>query len=256
MAILNKKRYKNKLYFIVLLVFFLTNAFADKLPHAAKQTLIQAFEETGLKTSLIPTLSIIPPKSKEKPFYRTEIGSFLFHFAENGIFLYEPTPKISTLQIKETLNTLDEKHLISFNSNQKKRFKIIVLTDVTCPYSLALHREIEWLAGEGVEIHYLPLSRGDEESLNFKKMHAVWCNQDRQNAFEKAIQNQRFRLKDCQTFALSAGNALGSVLNIKGTPTLLFEDGTISTGYSSAVEILDYLEQGTPLKGDGYSAKE
>jgi thiol:disulfide interchange protein DsbC len=139
---------------------------------------------------------------------------------------------------------------------KRSRFKIIVLTDVTCPYSLALHREIEWLSAEGVEIRYLPLPSGDEESLSFKKMHAVWCNQDRQSAFEKAIQNQRFRLEDCQTFALSAGNALGNVLNVKGTPTLLFEDGTISTGYSSAVEILDYLEKGTPLETDSYSAKE
>lgn len=238
--------------FIVLLGFFLINVAADELPHAAKQTLTQAFEETGLKTSLISSLNI----SKKEFFYRAEIGAFLFHFAENGTFLFEPTSKTSTTQIKETLNALDEKHFISFNSDRKKRFKIVVLTDVTCPYSLALHREIEWLAGEGVEICYLPLPRGDEESLSFKKMHAVWCNQDRQSAFEKAIQNQRFRLENCQTLALSAGNALGNVLNIKGTPTLLFEDGTISTGYSSAVDILDYLEKGTPLKSDGYSAKE
>lgn len=238
--------------FIIFLGFFLTNVVVAELPLAAKQTLVQAFEETGLKTSLISSLNI----SKKKLFYQTEIGVFLFHFAENGTFLFEPTLKTSALQIKETLNALDEKHFIDFNSNQKKRFKIIVLTDVTCPYSLALHREIEWLAGEGVEIRYLPLPRGDEESLSFKKMHAVWCNQDRQNAFEKAIQNQRFRLEDCQTFALSAGNALGNVLNVKGTPTLLFENGIISTGYSSAVDILDYLEKGTPLKSDGYSAKE
>lgn len=248
--------YKNKLYFIILSGFFLTNVVADELPHAAKQTLMQAFEETGLKISLISSLNIFLPKSKQEPFYRTEIGRFLFQFADNGTFLYEPTPKTSTIQIKETLNALDEKHFISFNSSQKSRFKIIVLTDVTCPYSLALHREIEWLAGEGVEIRYLPLPRGDEESLSFKKMHAVWCNQDRQSAFEKSIQNQRLRLEDCQTFALSAGSALGNVLNVKGTPTLLFENGTISTGYSSAVEILDYLEKGTPLKSDGYSAKE
>lgn len=244
--------------FLIFLGLSFTNAFANELPHAAKQILMQAFEETGLKTSLISSLKIIPPKSKSRKelFYQTEIGNFLFHFAENGTFLFEPTPKTSTLQIKETLNALDEKHFISFNLNQKKHFKIIVLTDVTCPYSLALHREIEWLNAEGVEVHYLPLPRGDEESLSFKKMHAVWCNQDRQSAFEKAIQNQRFRLEDCQTFALSAGNALGNVLNIKGTPTLLFENGMISTGYSSAVDILDYLEKGRPLESDGYSAKE
>jgi len=238
--------------FIVLFGLFITNAFAVELPHAAKQTLILAFEETGLRTSLIPTLKI----TKKESFYQTDIGAFLFHFTDNGIFLFESILKTSPLQIKNTVNALDEKHFISFNTNQNNRFKIIILTDVTCPYSLTLHREIEWLSAEGVEILYLPLPRGDEESLSFKKMHAVWCNQDRQNAFEKAIQNQRFRLEDCQTFALNAGNGLGNVLNIKGTPTLLFEDGTISTGYSSAVDILDYLEKGTPLKSDGYSVKE
>lgn len=245
------------LYLFVLFGFYITNVFAGELPPLAKQTLIQAFEETGLKTVLIPSLNIIPPK-KPKPelFYQTEIGNFLFHFASNGTFLFEPTPQSSKNQLKTTLNALDEQHFISFKLSQKNRFKIIILTDVTCPYSLALHREIEWLNAEGVETHYLPLARGDEESLSFRKMHAVWCNQDRQSAFEKAIQNQRFRLEDCQTFALSAGNALGNVLNVKGTPTLLFENGTISTGYSSAVDILDYLERGTPLKSEGYSAKE
>ncbi len=252
----NKDMRFNQYCFVVLLGFCLTKVDAVELPNAAKQTLTQAFEETGLKTSLISSLTVLPPNSKEEPFYHVEIGAFLFHFADNGTFLFEPAQKSLETRIKETLNALDEKHFIDFNSNQKKRFKIIVLTDVTCPYSLALHREIEWLNAEGVEIRYLPLPSGDEESLSFKKMHAVWCNQDRQNAFEKAIQNQRFRLEDCQTFALNAGNALGNVLNVKGTPTLLFENGTVSTGYSSAVDMLDYLEKGTPLESEGYSAKE
>lgn len=237
---------------IMILGLCFSNVLAEEVPQTVKQTLMQAFEETGLKTSFIPSLKIINKES----FYRAEIGAFLFHVSENGMFLFEPVAKPSLSQIKETLHALDEKHFISFKSTQQKRFKIIILTDVTCPYSLALHREIEWLNAEGVEIHYLPFPRGDEESLSFKKMHAVWCNQDRQSAFEKSIQNQRFRLEDCQTFALNAGNALGNVLNLKGTPTLLFENGMISTGYSSAVEILDYLEKGTPLESDSYSAKE
>jgi hypothetical protein len=247
---------KNSVLIIVIWGCLVSKVFGIELPHAVEQTLTQALEETGLRISLISSLKITPPKFQKEPFYQAEIGSVLFHFTENGTFLVEPSPQNSETQIKITLNALDEKHFISFKSLQKKRFKIIVLVDVTCPYSLAFHREVEWLNAEGVEIHYLPLAHQDEESLNFKKMHAVWCNSDRQTAFEKAIQNQRFRLEDCQTFALSAGNTLGNVLNIKGTPTLLFENGTISTGYSSAVDILDYLEKGTPLKSEGYSAKE
>jgi len=247
---------KKKLFIAITLGFYLTNTLAVELPEPEKQTLKQAFEETGLKVSLIPSLKILPPTSKEQPFYQTEIGAFLFHFATDGTFLYEPVQKSTEIQLKETLNAFDEKHFIFFSPEQKPRFKVTVLTDVTCPYSLGFHREIEWLNAEGVEIRYLPFPRGDEESLSFKKMYAVWCNQDRKTTFEQAIQNQRFHLANCQTFALSAGIALGNVLNIKGTPTLLFEDGTISTGYSSAVDILDYLEKGTPLKSDGYSAKE
>lgn len=247
---------KKKFFIIIALWVYLTNVLAIELPDVAKQTLKQAFEETGLKISLIPSLKVLPPISKQQPFYQIEVGYFLFHFTAEGTFLYESVQNPTQTQLKETLNALDEKHFIFFKPEQKPRFKITVLTDVTCPYSLGFHREIEWLNAEGVEIRYLPFPRGDEESLSFKKMHAVWCNQDRKTTFEKAIQNQRFHLAHCQSFALSAGIALGSILNIKGTPTLLFEDGTISTGYSSAVDILDYLEKGTPLKSDGYSAKE
>ncbi|MEY3220454.1 MAG: hypothetical protein RIT27_1811 [Pseudomonadota bacterium] len=247
---------RNKFFVVVALGGYLTNGFAVELPLAAKQTLVEAFEETGLKVSLIPSLNIVPPLSTKQPFYQTKLGNYLFHFTKEGTFLYESVENSTQIALKETLNALDDKHFIFFSPTQQPRFKITVLTDVTCPYSLGFHREIEWLNAEGVEIRYLPFPRGDEESLSFKKMHAVWCNANRHTTFEQAIQNQRFRLEDCQTFALSAGSALGNVLNIKGTPTLLFEDGTVSTGYSSAVDILDYLEKGTPLKSDGYSAKE
>lgn len=243
----------------------------SQLPPPILKKLQQALYASGFRADLPASATITLPE-KDTGLYSVQVGIYLFDISADGRVSmqgnaleqvaemqqadtgdYRDAAQIHAQIIRETLEALDEERLIVFAPEDEVKYTITIFTDISCPYSVELHREIDILNDAGVKIRYLGYPRMGETSLGYQKMRHVWCNEDRQQAFHRAINNRRFHLAQCSSQTLESHILLGDSLGLMGTPTLLFEDGSVSTGYSSAIDILNYLESDAELPPASFS---
>lgn len=106
----------------------------------------------------------------------------------------------------------------------KPRHRVIVFTDIDCPFCRRFHAQIEQYNALGIAVEYLfyPL---DIHPGADKKAEAVWCAADRKGAFTKAMNGADTGSATCANpVAETAGVA--RQIGINSTPTVLAADGT------------------------------
>ena len=101
---------------------------------------------------------------------------------------------------------------------------VTVFTDVDCPYCRAFHKQIAQYNAAGIAVDYLfyPLTIHPGAD---KKAEAVWCSQDRPNAFTAAMAGKDPGKATCPN-PVGELTELAKSLGIGGTPTVLADDGT------------------------------
>jgi thiol:disulfide interchange protein DsbC len=105
-----------------------------------------------------------------------------------------------------------------------------------------MHQEIEQYTSQGIEIQYLMFPRAGTGSDAFRKAVAVWCDKDQQKALTIAKNGEDPGNATCAN-PIEAQFQLGQKVGVSGTPTLIFEDGSIQPGYLTAEQLLKRLEQ-------------
>ena len=101
---------------------------------------------------------------------------------------------------------------------------VTVFTDVDCPYCRAFHKQIAQYNAAGIAVDYLfyPLTIHPGAD---KKAEAVWCSQDRPNAFTAAMAGKDPGKATCAN-PVGELTELAKSLGIGGTPTVLADDGS------------------------------
>ena len=101
---------------------------------------------------------------------------------------------------------------------------VTVFTDVDCPFCRRFHQQIAEYNAKGIEVEYLfyPLSIHPGAD---KKAEAVWCSNDRPNAFTAAMAGKDPGKATCPN-PVGELTELAKSLGIGGTPTVLADDGT------------------------------
>ncbi|GEM_PF-148609 len=247
-----------------------TSLTVQQLPPAVLSKLEQALASVGFLQTL-PSNAKITHASGSDGLYSIQVGIYLFDISSDGHFSMQGTvlERAAEMQgaaevqveasqeyadiVRETLAALDERQMVVFAPAGKVLHTITVFTDVSCPYSIELHREIELLNDDGVKVRYLGYPRMGHDSLGYQQMRPIWCSDNRAEAFDLAMNHQRVPLKNCDSNALDNHIKLGDSLGLMGTPTLLFDDGSVFTGYSNAIDIISYLERGTELPPSSFS---
>jgi thiol:disulfide interchange protein DsbC len=118
--------------------------------------------------------------------------------------------------------------------------RIIVFTDVDCPYCLALHRRHEELLQQGIEIRYFFYPRSGPESASFEQAVAVWCSSDRLAALGESLRGAGLPDADCDN-PVQRHYELAKALELKGTPAVIAADGTVKYGLYSPQDILNFV---------------
>jgi thiol:disulfide interchange protein DsbC len=118
--------------------------------------------------------------------------------------------------------------------------RIVVFTDVDCPYCLALHRRHEALVRHGVEIQYLFYPRSGPASASFEQAIAVWCSHDRLAALDSTLGGASLPKAQC-THPVLKHYELARELELKGTPAIITADGTVRYGMHSPEDILELI---------------
>lgn len=142
--------------------------------------------------------------------------------------------------IARTIAGLDASEMIIFPADNEKAV-ITVFTDTSCPFCHKLHEEIEDINEAGITIRYLAYPRQGLQSEAYENMVSVWCSANRRKAFSEAIDDDRIKAPSCEN-PVKEHYLLGQQIGLQGTPTLIFEDGSVVSGYRPAETIRKMAE--------------
>ena len=115
-----------------------------------------------------------------------------------------------------------------------------MFTDIDCGYCQKLHREIPQLTAAGIQVRYLAYPRAGIPSSSYDKYQSVWCNDDQQTALTAAKAGQSVASAECENPIAETFN-LGRDVGVRGTPTMVFDDGTVVPGYVQYEQLIARL---------------
>lgn len=122
---------------------------------------------------------------------------------------------------------------------------VTVFTDVECPWCQRLHQDIPALNKMGIEVRYMAFPRDGIGSPAYKKMVSAWCSDDPKAALSKLKNRQPIPSKTCDGNPVEKDYLLGEKLDVRGTPALVFADGSMWPGYLPPKQLAERLGVGT-----------
>jgi len=199
---------------------------------------------------------IAPEDINESPvdgWYTVHKGSIVAYVSQDGRYLLQGdmidldqqvnlSEQARTESRRELLATINDDQAIVFSPVEVKH-KITVFTDVECTYCRKLHSQIDEYMAKGIKIRYLLYPRSGPGSRSWNTSEKVWCAKDRQKALTAAKLDREFETQKCDASIISRDYILGQEVGLTGTPAIVFEDGTLLSGYLPPAALAARLEQ-------------
>lgn len=143
---------------------------------------------------------------------------------------------------RQILQTLPMEDRIVFKPAGTPKHKVVVLTDVECGYCRKFHTDIAEYTRRGIEVEYLAFPRGGIGSDDYRKMVAVWCAPNRQQALTDAKNGRPVPLASCKRTPVDMQYNAGQRMGLEGTPMIISEDGQQLGGYLPPDALLQRLD--------------
>ena len=148
---------------------------------------------------------------------------------------------------KGIIDELDELGMVVF-SPTRIRSTITVFTDVSCGYCVRLHQEMNDLAKGGIKVRYLGYPRAGIPSDAYDKLVSVWCDNNQQQAMTDAKAGRDIGKKTCKT-PIREHMVAAEQIGVRGTPTIVLQDGQMLPGYLPADELVKRASAATDSGG-------
>ena len=185
--------------------------------------------------------------------YEVVVGSKLFYVTPDGNYLldgdlYDLKTQNNLSEArgnglrKQLINAVAEKDMIIFGPKSAKH-TITVFTDIDCGYCRKLHSEIDSYIQMGFRVRYLSFPRAGIGSSSYQEAVSVWCAKDRNKALTLAKRGSSLPSRTCDN-PVAREYSLGQRLGVRGTPTIILEDGRLIPGYVPAGKLLQIVKQG------------
>ena len=142
-------------------------------------------------------------------------------------------------RMSDLIADVPEDQMIVFGPEKPKRY-VTVFTDIDCGYCRKLHNEVPELTAAGIQVRYLAFPRAGIGSDSHKKYVSVWCNADQQSALTTAKSGGSVPTATCDN-PISDTYQLGQKVGVRGTPTIIFDDGTVAPGYLPSDTLIERL---------------
>ena len=172
-------------------------------------------------------------------FYVTDNGDYIMfgHLFDVNAGMQDLT-EVALGQVRLDVIAPFADQAIEFKAEDEKHV-MTVFTDYSCGYCQKLHREVDELNNAGITVRYLAWPRQGLNTPNYDNMVAIWCADDPKEALNRAksISNPTFPKADCDNTVAEQFIA-GRQLGIRGTPAIIFDDGTMLPGYKPAAELI------------------
>jgi thiol:disulfide interchange protein DsbC len=119
---------------------------------------------------------------------------------------------------------------------------VTVFTDVDCTYCRKLHGQMDEYLAEGIAIRYMLYPRNGPASRSWSTSEDVWCASDRNLALTAAKLDRDFKTNKCDASTISKHYMLGQNVGLSGTPAIVFDDGTMISGYLPPASLASRLQ--------------
>lgn len=178
--------------------------------------------------------------------YEVEVdgGSTIFVSRDGGHFVFGDLYQVGTgslvnlseqrrtKQRAEVMEKQDLDDMIVFAPKGETKAHVYVFTDVDCGYCRKLHQDVPELNKRGIEVRYLAFPRAGLNSLGYRKIATAWCADDPNKTLTALKNRENVPLNVCNNNPVAAQYKLGNeVIDVRGTPTIVMQDGTVVPGY-------------------------
>lgn len=185
--------------------------------------------------------------------YEVVIGSQIIYLSEDGRFAIQgdvidleartnlTEARRNDLRVK-AVEAVGEDNMVVFSPAGPTKHTVTIFTDIDCGYCRKLHQEIADYNQQGIEVRYLMYPRAGVGSESYDKAVWVWCADDRQDAITRAKRGEEIPHKTCAN-PVKAQFELGQALGVRGTPSIILENGQMVPGYVPAAQLAKMLEE-------------
>ncbi|WP_077341825.1 thioredoxin fold domain-containing protein [Pseudocolwellia agarivorans] len=129
--------------------------------------------------------------------------------------------------------------MIVYKPVKQSKAIIWVFTDVDCPYCVKLHNEIPAINDLQIEVRYLAYPRAGLYSPSYSKIASAWCSDNPKEVLPKLQRGDHLELIECDEITVDQQFKLGNAIGVQGTPTIVFEDGNMVSGFHSSSKIAE-----------------
>lgn len=158
-------------------------------------------------------------------------------------------------QIKKLLAALPESFTVNWPAENKK-VDLYVFSDPTCGYCKKLHQALPVLNQAGISVRYfmyprdMPHSTATTLSPTAQNLNNIWCSVDQRAAFDEAFHGYKVRATNCEDLPADLQRPasplldhyfLGTLFDVRGTPTMVTSTGLRLEGFSNAQELINKI---------------
>lgn len=147
--------------------------------------------------------------------------------------------KIQAAENKKLLGALKVEDLLVYPAQGKAKHVVYIFTDASCPYCHKLHAHIPEMNSKGIEVRYIAWPRGEQF---MPAMESVWCSENRQAAFEKAVAGEALPAAQCKN-PVRDQYQMGLNMGVNGTPAIYNAEGEHIGAYMTADELRKRLDK-------------
>jgi thiol:disulfide interchange protein DsbC len=199
--------------------------------------------------------TIAPENISRSPvdgWYTVQKGSIVAYVSEDGRYLLQGDMIDLDTQVnlseqsrnssrRQVMSSLEDDKTIVFSPAELK-YRVTVFTDVDCTYCRKLHSQIDEYLAAGIEIRYLLYPRNGPASSSWSTSEDVWCARDRNHALTAAKLNRDFESQKCDASTITEHYMLGQKIGLSGTPAIVFDDGSLVSGYLPPASLASRLQ--------------
>ena len=177
--------------------------------------------------------------NKKSIFYTDENADFIF---QGSLIDMKQRKDLTEQRAKQTrqeaIAEVPTDRFIEFG-NPKAEHEVVVFTDVNCGYCRKLHNQRVKYAKYDIKVRYLlaPVL-GPDSTV---KATSVWCADDQQTMLTDAKMGEHIPTIHCDA-RLDENLEIMKSFDIRGTPAILLEDGTLIRGYVEPENLLRQIE--------------
>lgn len=164
----------------------------------------------------------------ERKFYVLGLLLILCQFFVSAVWAENNAASIKQKRVEALKQDLQT---ITYGADRPKAV-IYLLTDMNCSYCRKLHYQIPTLVDLGVEVRVLAMPRQGLNSPSYNTWVSIWCSPDPKEGLKRGMEGEEVALKQCEN-PIEKHYKLGKEWGVIGTPTVVFEDGTLRSGYFS-----------------------